>query len=392
MKQFFKNLWSKIATKAFWKKWWPAFAAGAAVIALTITLVLVLGKDEDKTVYNNESDPLVFATLEVDKVFNPFFSTSATDSNVVGMTQIGMLSNDKDGKYTYGDNEAAVTKDLAIVTQGTPDVDQTTTYYFVLKNNVRFSNGSYLTIKDVLFNLYVYLDPAYTGSSTIYSTDIVGLKAYRTQTNNEKEQDAFMLQFQTAAGARIQALVDASNEILTKFNDLDSDGFKAKLEEYSANGPAYAHLVEDYEKALELFREELNNDWSNSLNSYDQITFSDKNGTVYKNLLTTDDEAFLYNEGWIVWNRNDGTLDYNADVKENVLTWSKERAIEFVYNANIPYDIANVVQYWATSTALSSYLTNVAMEDYFKNATIRFPNISGIKFANRTEPVTVNGV
>ena len=115
MKQFFKNLWSKIATKAFWKKWWPAFAAGAAVIALTVTLVLVLGKDEDKTVYNNESDPLVFATLEVDKVFNPFFSTSATDSNVVGMTQIGMLSNDKDGKYTYGDNEAAVTKDLAIV-------------------------------------------------------------------------------------------------------------------------------------------------------------------------------------------------------------------------------------------------------------------------------------
>ena len=392
MKQFFKNLWSKIATKAFWKKWWPAFAAGAAVIALTITLVLVLGKDEDKTVYNNESDPLVFATLEVDKVFNPFFSTSATDSNVVGMTQIGMLSNDKDGKYTYGDNEAAVTKDLAIVTQGTPDVDQTTTYYFVLKNNVRFSNGSYLTIKDVLFNLYVYLDPAYTGSSTIYSTDIVGLKAYRTQTENEKEQDAFMLQFQTAAGARIQALVDASNEILTDFNDLDSDGFKAKLEEYSANGQAYAYLVEDYEKALELFREELNNDWSNSLNSYDQITFSDKNGTVYKNLLTTDVEAFLYNEGWIVWNRNDGTLDYNADVKENVLTWSKERAIEFVYNANIPYDIANVVQYWATSTALSSYLTNVAMEDYFKNATIRFPNISGIKFANHTEPVTVNGV
>ena len=392
MKEFFKNLWSKIASKAFWKKWWPVVAAAVAVVAVVITLIIVFGKDEDKTVYNNETDPLVFATLEVDKVFNPFFSTSATDSSVVGMTQLGMLSNDKDGKYTYGDDEAAVTKDLAIITEGTPDVDQTTTYYFVLKNNVRFSNGSYLTMKDVLFNLYVYLDPAYTGSSTIYSTDIVGLKAYRTQTENEKEQDAFMLQFQTDATARIDALVDASSDIFSEYNDLDNDGFKAKLQEYSQNGSAYTNLVEDYEKALELFREELNNDWSNSLNSYDQITFSDKAGTVYKDLFTTDVEAFLYNEGYIVWNRDEGKLYYNADTKENVLGWSKERAIEFVYNANIPHDIATVIQYWATASTLNSYLTNLAMENYFQNATILFPNISGIKFANRTEPVVVNGV
>ncbi len=392
MKEFFAKLKTSIADKAFWKKWWPAFAAGVVLIAAVITLVLVFGKDDNKTVYNNETDPLVFATLEVDKVFNPFFSTSATDSSVVGMTQIGMLSNDKDGKYTYGDGEAAVTKDLAIITEGTADVDQTTTYYFVLKNNVRFSNGSYLTIKDVLFNLYVYLDPAYTGSSTIYSTDIVGLKAYRTQTENEKEQDAFMLQFQTDATARVDALVDASSDIFSEYVDLDSDGFKQKLAEYSENGAAYAHLVEDYEKALELFREELNNDWSNSLNSYDQISFSDKEGKVYKNLLTTDVEAFLYNEGFIVWNRAEGKLEYNADTKENVLGWSKDRAIEFVYNANIPHDIATVVQYWATATTLNSYLTNLAMENYFQNATIRFPNISGIKFANMEAPVTVNGV
>lgn len=393
MKEFFEKLKTQLADKAFWKKWWPAFAGGAAAIAVIITLIIVFGGDKNKTIYNNETDPLVFSTLEVDKVFNPFFSTSATDSSVVGMTQLGMLSNDKDGNYTYGDDEAAVTKDLAIITEGTYDVDQTTTYYFVLKNDVRFSNGSYLTIKDVLFNLYVYLDPAYTGSSTIYSTDIVGLKAYRTQTENEKEQDAFMLEFQTIATTRIDALVDAADEILSEHNDLDSDGFKEKLAEYTRNnGSAFAHLVEDYEKALELFREELNNDWSNSLNSYDQITFSDKAGTVYKDLLTTDVEAFLYNEGYIVWNRSEGQLYYNADTKENVLGWSKERAIDFVYNANIPYDIATVVQYWATASTLNGYLTNVAMEDYFQNADIKFPNISGIKFANHTAPVTVNGV
>ena len=392
MKETFNKVLSTLSSAAFWKKWWPAFAGGAAAIALIIVLALTLGGDSDKTIYNNETDPLVFATLEVDKVFNPFFSTSATDSSVVGMTQIGMLSNDSKGNWTYGDNEATVTKDLAIITEGTPDVDETTTYYFVLKNNVQFSNGSYLTIKDVLFNLYVYLDPAYTGSSTIYSTDIVGLKAYRTQSENEKEQDAFMKQFQIDAQARIQALVDAADEILPDNPGLDSDSFKALLEEYQSNGDAYAHLVEDYEKALELFKEELNNDWSNSLNSYDQITFSDKEGKVYKNLLTTDVEAFLYNEGYIVWNKKDGVLLYNAADKADVLNWDKEDAINFVYNALIPDDIATVVQYWATSTTLNSYLTNVAMENYFQTADILFPNISGIQFANIKEPVTVNGV
>ena len=101
--EFFKKICTKITSKAFWKKWWPVAAAAVVVIAVATTLIIVLDKEEDKTAYNNETDPLVFATLEVDKVFNPFFSTSATDSNVVGMTQIGMLSNDKDGKYTYGD-------------------------------------------------------------------------------------------------------------------------------------------------------------------------------------------------------------------------------------------------------------------------------------------------
>lgn len=104
------------------------------------------------------------------------------------MTQLGMLGNDADGTYTWGDDEEVITKDLGVMYDKNND---TTTYYFVLKNDIKFSNGSALTIKDVLFNYYVYLDPSYTGSSTIYSTDIVGLKAYRTQSNDEKEQENF---------------------------------------------------------------------------------------------------------------------------------------------------------------------------------------------------------
>lgn len=208
------------------------------------------GDDEDRTYYNNEEDALVFSSQAVDKVFNPFFSTTGPDSNVIGMTQIGMIGNDKEGNPTYGDNESVVTKDLQIVTEKDGSY---TTYYFVLKNNVRFSNGSYLTIKDVLFNLYVYLDPVYTGSSTIYSTDIVGLKQYRTQEGNPDEQESFKDQFDTAARARITALVSASTEILKDLT-LDEAGYLAKLAEYTTKSDSYKNVVKDYKQAIELFK------------------------------------------------------------------------------------------------------------------------------------------
>ena len=46
---------------------------------------------------DNEKDILVFSSGEFDGVFNPFFSTSAYDSGVVGQTQIGMISADETG-------------------------------------------------------------------------------------------------------------------------------------------------------------------------------------------------------------------------------------------------------------------------------------------------------
>ena len=350
---------------------------------------------ENKVYYNNETDSLVFSSQELDKVFNPFYTTSAADGNVVGMTQIGMLGNDKDGKVTYGDNESVVTKDLAIITEGTPDVDQTTTYYFVLKNNVKFSNGSALTIKDVLFNLYVYLDPVYTGSSTIYSTDIVGLKEYRTQESDENEQDSFMLQFQLSAESRIMALVEASEEILDDHSNesLDADQFVEYLSEYPAISKNYENVVTDYNKALELFKAELETDYSNSVDTAKDITFADDKGNVYKNLLTTDVEAFLYNEGYISWNKKEAKLlsslvNNPADLKN----WSKETAINTILADKIPNAISEIVLYWQTATNLNDYLVNLAMEEYYSGGAQRkYTNISGIKFANKDSSVVVNG-
>lgn len=349
--------------------------------------------------YDNETDTLVFSTQDLDKVFNPFFSTSATDSNVIGFTQIGMLGNDKDGKPVWGDEHPVVVKDLEQVTVGVKDDGQTTTYKFVLKNNVRFSNGSYLTIKDVLFNLYVYLDPVYTGSSTIYSTDIVGLKAYRTQIADEEEQKNFKKQFEIQAKARIDALTDAAVYVFDNHDYVDgAEEFKQFLTDYlneldEDSKKTYANIVADFEKACALFKEELQNDFSNAKDSYDSITFSDENGKVYKDLLTTNVEAFLYNEGYLNWNKKDAKLEstFTNDPTE-LKSWTEEKAIQMIYEDKIPNDIEEIVTYWNTASKLNEYLQNIIMEEYYKGSTRQFPNISGIQFANRTESVIVNGV
>lgn len=375
------------------------------ICALALVLVGCNPKNEPgkKVYYDNETDKLIFSTQELDKVFNPFFSTSATDSNVVGMTQIGMLSNDAKGNPVYGDNEAVVTKDLQIITDGVKDVNQTTTYYFVLKNNVRFSNGSYLTMKDVLFNLYVYLDRAYTGSSTMYSTDIVGLNAYRTQEIDKNEQDNFNVKFEIKASQRISALSDACDEILKEHKNsesVDSAALRGYLVSYAdalKGTEAYetfANIVDDYDKTLELFNEELNADYSNALNLYETTKFYDEEGKEYANLFTTDVEVFLYNEGYISWNKKEKTLLSSITNDLSTLKkWTKEQAIQYILNDKIPDSIVEILNYWNTAVNLKEFITNQEIEKYFAgNTTRKFPNIEGIKFINRKAPVTVNGV
>lgn len=368
----------------------------ALIVVMLVTSVAAFTacNDDKGSVFDNEKDPLVFSTQAVDKVFNPFFSTSATDSNVVGMTQVGMIGNDSIGNPTYGDDEPVVAKDYQTVTNGTGE-DITTTYYFVLKNNVLFSNGTPLTIKDVLFNLYVYLDPQYTGSSTIYSTDIVGLKEYRTQESTKEEQDNFEAQFQVTAEARTQALIDACETIIDEHSGelISDEQFIQYLVAFKSVGENYENIVNDYTKALELFEEELESDYSNSIDSYADTVFTDKENNIYRNLFTTDVEMFLYNEGYITWNKKEAKLQSSlANDVTTLKSWTKEEAIETIISDKIPRSIAEVLQYWNTAVTLNEYLVNAAMEEHFQNITgLKYQNISGIKFANREQSVQVNG-
>ena len=162
-------------------------------MVLVVCAVLPLAtacKKKKKSGYSNDETPLVLASEALDGVFNPFFYTSGADGSVVALTQIGMLNTDQNGKLACGKEQDCVALDYSVITYGSKEAfdstqdynDYYTEYTFAIKNGIKFSNGETLSGKDVLFNLYTLLDPSYTGSSTLYSVNIKGLKAYRAQT------------------------------------------------------------------------------------------------------------------------------------------------------------------------------------------------------------------
>lgn len=84
------------------------------VCVLSVPLFASCKKDNpgDSTQTPNGDKVLVFSSGEFDKVFSPFFSTSAYDSEIHGQTQISMLGADKDAQnVTYGKDEPVVTLD-----------------------------------------------------------------------------------------------------------------------------------------------------------------------------------------------------------------------------------------------------------------------------------------
>ena len=256
-----------------------------------------------------KADAFVIMVDQLDGLFNPFFYTAANDGTVVSMTQIGMLGAKYENgaiQVAYGENEAVVTKDYQIVEND----DGTVSYYFVLKNGIQFSDGEPLTMEDVLFNYYVYLDPVYTGSNTLYSTDILGLSEYRTQQVSSGKGDGDELindQAATRAMARVMGLVNlfAAQKKASSTNEVSIDEMKAAIEGHSvssgyqsaiSNDPdsvTSAQLLADYEYALTEFKEELGRDYVSAQESYTE--------EPYKSHKEFEDEIFrfMYTEGYV---------------------------------------------------------------------------------------------
>lgn len=356
--------------------------------------------NQNTEVISNETTPLRISTLDLDGVFSPFYSTSGTDSTIVGMTQIGMLGSTPDGQYSYGDKEAVVTKDMAYKyydAEGreisTGDTEGSTVYQFLIKNDIKFSDGTLLTMHDVLFSLYLLLDPAYTGSSTIYSTDIVGLYAYRQQDPDASEDsnDGFEETFESLASVRVNNLV--------KYVSSENERNKFTAEQAAV-------IKSDIDQLSEYFIAELNTDWGSSA---DGIEDYQKDYAV-----TEAWEIFLLNEGITglkinaagkyVKDDQDRYIIDNDYLKEEFAGQAdKEKyAIDLVYNYymggakagenGIDYtnkNIASVATGFVSAGELFTYLVAEEKAAYFQtikdSGELVVKNVSGIKVLKGSE-------
>lgn len=381
-------------------------------LALSLSLPLIASCSHGKTEGNkNETDALVFSSGEFDKVFNPFFYTSAYDGTIAGQTQIGMLGSDDAGNnVTYGKDEPVVALDYSEIMYDargeiSKDGDQngTTVYQMVLKNDIKFSDGVSLTAHDVLFNMYMYLDPVYTGSSTMYSVAIQGLKNYQLQEEGNITEGALAAldrTFDALALTRIEAIaayVTPTSTVSweTKVSDYNRDrrnqGIDVAYDE--------AGIKKDIETTKEKWQEELNSDWNSA---------SDQLETYKKEYPFTEVwQVFFYMEGLI--SRESQTIagvttypkdedgKYKIDWQGNEGgSFNKETAIREVYNSVLGEDGSNVQQIatilsgWATAETMA---TEFAAEDkslYYaartdEDGNAKIKSISGIKILSGSE-------
>ncbi len=397
----------------------------AVCLLLSAMTVFSLVSCKDDGSGDSETRPLVMATEALDGNFNPFFATSATDSNMASITQLGMFITDEKGNIVCGENEPTVALDYETKEEKTGDTIDFTTYNILIKNGIQFSDGEPLTIKDVLFNLYVYLDPAYMGSATMYSTDIVGLMNYRAQDyveDSDFTESDLNQQFNDAAATRKANILDyLENE----------DGYRDSL-----NAEETKQITDDIALTKKLFREEVETDWTSAAGS--QESYKDEYA------FTEDWEIYYYNEGLVytiyqqgkplrdankkyVTNLtpagtilDDGTeydgADFNemyaediAEVKADQAKLDKylstgaskedaeafvirDFAIQTVYDANTDdTNLPNVLNYWATGSNVENKFVADAKTAYYEEkkaeneGKLLIDHIEGISTSEVTE-------
>lgn len=388
------------------------------ILSLMLAAVMLFGVLASTTACGDKTtapDALVIMTEDLDGLFNPFYSTTGADANIVSMTQIGMLgSHYENGDVTvsFGKDHAVAVLDYVVNYDSATDK---TTYTFVLKNDIVFSDGHPLTMEDVLFNLYVYLDPVYTGSSTMYSTDIVGLQDYRTQTIGSDSTDVDDT-ITSAANDRAQ---NRLNELINLFRSVgktqtagsysaDYDKMVAAINSHSlSSGYVNAvssnaaevtnqNLLDDYNEALRLFKEELGTDYISAKEAYLE--------EPYKSTGEFDEvTSFMYAEGYV-------TVEYakdpetNKDIKSKIekvtrlynpdVVKDMNSAIDYVYNSKIEQELDIILSYWATANELrTSYAAKakeVILRANMKDGELTVPNIAGIvSLGHTTEVATV---
>jgi len=145
-------------------------------------------EETEEAATEDEKDILVVGYSQFSQKFSPFFATTAYDQDVASFISLGLLGTDREGNLVLNGIEGEVrtyngteyTYDGIANCEIVENADGTVDYNFVMREDIVFSDGTPMTIDDVIFSMYVLCDPTYDGSSTLYAAPIVGMEEYRS--------------------------------------------------------------------------------------------------------------------------------------------------------------------------------------------------------------------
>ncbi len=168
--------------------------------------------------------------------FSPFFSKTAYDQDAYTMTQVALIGNDRAGnlilKGIEGETVDYNGKDYFYDGIADTDIvqndDGTVDYNIKIRDDIVFSDGTPMTIDDVIFNMYVLSDPTYDGSSTFYAVPIEGMAEYR------------------AGMELLSNMIVAAGPDNTDFTYWTEDEQKAYWDAFWAAGEGFAQEIADY--------------------------------------------------------------------------------------------------------------------------------------------------
>ena len=169
------------------------------LLALLLVAVMLIGmapaafaEEAAEPAEERDANALVIGTQTLSGKFTPFYADTVYDRNIADMTQISLLTVDREGEIVYNgiEGEDRDYNGTSYHYEGAADVkveqgEEETVYTFKIREDMKFSDGEPVTADDIIFTMYAYCDPSYTGSSTLYSVPIIGMQDYRTQTSRE---------------------------------------------------------------------------------------------------------------------------------------------------------------------------------------------------------------
>ncbi len=212
----------------------------ALVLAVVMCFGLLAGCGADQasaaaSAETAEGKTLVAAATGFESKFSPFFASSADDQDVTDMVTLYLMGSDRVGNpvlngiegetRSYNGTDYTYTGPANIVI--TQNDDGTVYYDITMREDIVFSDGTPADIDDVIFGIYVYADPTYDGSTTLYSFPIEGMEEYRSGMDTkfnlitaagkdntdfslwtEEEQTALWADLEKAGTAFAQEIVD----------------------------------------------------------------------------------------------------------------------------------------------------------------------------------------